>query len=60
MSLPIVVVPHPVGQRDPARIVQAGRDIAHECERLLTTEVGALGREFDGKQLPLPRGVMPR
>ncbi len=60
MSLPIVVVPHPIGKREPSRVVQAGRDAAEECIRLLTTEVGALTREFDGKQYPLPRGVMPR
>jgi len=60
MSLPIVVVPHPVGKRDSALIVQAGRNLVEECVRLLTTEVGALTREFDGKQYPLPRGVMPR
>lgn len=60
MSLPIAVVPHPVGKRDSALIVQTGREVAKECIRLLTTEVGALTREFDGKQYPLPRGVMPR
>jgi hypothetical protein len=60
MSLPIIVIPHPVGHRDEARIVQAGRDIAQECARVLTTEAGGLAREFEGKQYPLPRGVMPR
>jgi hypothetical protein len=60
MSLPIIVVPHPVGNRDQVRIVQAGRDIAPECARILTSEVGAVAREFEGKQYPLPRGVMPR
>ena len=60
MSLPIVVVPHPVASRDPSRIRQSGRDIAHECARILTTEAGGLAREFEGKQYPLPRGVMPR
>ncbi|MPZ43620.1 MAG: hypothetical protein GEV05_09500 [Betaproteobacteria bacterium] len=60
MSLPIIVIPHPVGHRDESRIVQAGRDIAQECARVLTTEAGGLAREFEGKQYPLPRGVMPR
>jgi hypothetical protein len=60
MSLPIVVVPHPVGNPDRARVVGAGRDVAQECARILTTEVGALEREFEGKQYPLPRGMMPR
>jgi hypothetical protein len=60
VSLPIVVVPHPVGDRDEAVILQRGVDIAAECVRVLTTDVEALAREFEGKQHPLPRGVMPR
>lgn len=60
LSLPLVVVPHPVGNRDRTRIVQAGRDIAQECARVLTSEAGGLAREFEGKPYPLPRGVMPR
>lgn len=60
VSLPIVVVPHPLGNRDEQVVAQSGRDIARECARVLTTEVEALVREFDGKQYPLPRGVMPR
>jgi len=27
---------------------------------VLTTDAEALDREFEGKQYPLPRGVMPR
>jgi len=60
MTLPIVVVPHPVGDRDEAVIRQRGIDIARECVRLLTTQADALAREFEGKKLPPPRGVMPR
>ena len=60
MSLPIVVVPHPVGDRDENVIRERGVDIAQECVRVLTTERDALAREFAGKQYPLPRGVMPR
>lgn len=60
VSLPIVVVPHPLGHRDEAVIRQRGADIARECLRVLTTDVDTLAREFEGKQHPLPRGVMPR
>jgi hypothetical protein len=60
VSLPIVVVPHPLGNRDEGVIAQAGRDIARECARVLTVEAAALASEFEGKQYPLPRGVMPR
>ena len=60
VSLPIVVVPHPVGDRDEQLIHQRGADIARECVRVLTTDALVLAREFEGKQYPLPRGVMPR
>jgi hypothetical protein len=60
LSLPIVVVPHPVGDRDESLIRKRGADIARECVRLLTTDVDALAQEFEGKQHPLPKGVQPR
>ena len=60
VSLPIVVVPHPLGDRDPLLIERRGAEIAAECVRVLTTDADALAREFLGKQYPLPRGVMPR
>jgi len=59
-SLRIVVVPHPVGDRDVGVGRQRGSDIAQECARILTTPVEALSREFEGKRYPLPRAVMPR
>ncbi|MDB5905685.1 MAG: hypothetical protein JWM26_4563 [Betaproteobacteria bacterium] len=60
MSLPIVVVPHPLGDRDERLIEARGAAIASECARVLTTEAQVLAAEFSGKQYPLPRGVMPR
>ena len=60
VSLPIVVVPHPVGDPDESLIEQRGADIAAECVRVLTMSPDALAAEFQGKQFPLPRGVMPR
>ena len=60
VSLPIVVVPHPVGDRDETVIYQRGADIARECVRLLTADTEALARELEGKEQPLPRGVLPR
>ncbi len=59
-SLPIVVVPHPVGDRDEALVKQRGADIAKECARLLTTPVDVLASEFATKAFPLPKAVMPR
>ena len=60
VSLPIVVVPHPLGHRDEDVIRRRGVDIARECVRVLTTSADALAREFEGKQYPLPDAVMPR
>ena len=60
VSLPIVVVPHPVGDRDENVVRERGIDIARECIRVLTIDADLLEREFAGKQYPLPRGVMPR
>lgn len=59
-SLPIVVVPHPVGGPDAAAVENKGRDIAAECARVLTIPVAELEREFRDKQYPLPQAVMPR
>ena len=59
-SLPIVVVPHPVGDRDEALVKSLGEAIARECVRLLTTSAATLAGEFEGKQYPLPDSVMPR
>ncbi len=59
-SLPIVVVPHPVGNPDEALVAKRGEDIAKECVRVLTTPAEALAREFESKQYPLPEAVMPR
>lgn len=60
VSLPIVVVPHPLADRDEELIRKRGVDIAQECVRVLTTPADALAREFAGKQYPLPDAVMPR
>lgn len=58
-SVPLVVVPHPVGDRDEALVRRRGAAIAAECVRVLTTPAGELAREYAGKQHPLPN-VMPR
>jgi hypothetical protein len=60
VSLPIVVVPHPLGDRDESLIEKRGREIAAECARVLTTPTDVLAAEFEQKPYPLPRGVMPR
>lgn len=59
-GLPIVVVPHPVGDPDEALVKKRGLDIAAECVRVLTTPADKLAREYAEKQYPLPSAVMPR
>ena len=60
MSLPIIVVPHPLGDREVSVIRKYGEDIAEQCARVLTTPVETLLREFKDKPYPLPVAVMPR
>lgn len=60
IALPIVVVPHPVGDRDESLVRQRGEDIAALCAQLLTTPADDLEREFRSKQFPLPDALMPR
>ena len=60
MSLPFVVIPHPVGDRDESLVRKRGEDVAVECARVLTTTAGKLQREYQDKKYPLPAAVMPR
>ena len=59
-SLPIVMLPHPIGEADSAKIAQKGADAAAECVRLLTTPAEAVGAEFAAKKFPLPEHAVPR
>jgi hypothetical protein len=59
-SLPIVMLPHPIGEADKDKIAQKGTDAADECVRLLTTSGEAIGREYAGKKFPLPEHAVPR
>jgi len=59
-GLPIILLPHPIGEADPARISRKGIDAAGECVRLLTTPGKAVGGEFAGKRFPLPEHAVAR
>jgi hypothetical protein len=59
-GLPIVMLPHPIGEADQARIAQKGVDAAAECVRLLTTAGEAVGKEFAAKKFPLPEHAVAR
>jgi hypothetical protein len=59
-SLPIVMLPHPIGEADKAKIAQKGVDAAAECVRLLTTPGETVGKEYAAKKFPLPEHAVPR
>jgi len=59
-DLPVVVVPHPVGDRDLALIEKRGAHIAALCVHALTTPAETLAREVNEHPFPLPDAVMPR
>jgi hypothetical protein len=59
-DLPLVVVPHPVGDRDLAAIEARGAAIAALCVHALTTPAETLAREVHEHPFPLPDAVMPR
>lgn len=59
-TLPFVVVPHPVGDRDTALIEQRGAAIADQCAHALTTPAETLAHEVSEHPFPLPDAVMPR
>jgi hypothetical protein len=59
-SLPIVMLPHPIGEADQVKIAQKGVEAAAECVRLLTTPGEAVGEEYAAKKFPLPEHAVPR
>ena len=59
-GLAIVMLPHPIGEADSAKMAHKGSDAAAECVRLLTTPAEAVGAEFAAKKFPLPEHAVPR
>jgi hypothetical protein len=59
-GIAIVMLPHPIGEADSAKIAQKGSDAAAECVRLLTTPAEAVTAEFAVKRFPLPEHAVPR
>jgi hypothetical protein len=59
-ALPIVLLPHPIGDADPAKISGKGADAAEECVRLLTSASEAVASEFVAKKFPLPEHAVAR
>jgi hypothetical protein len=59
-GLPIVMLPHPIGEADQTKVAQKGADAVAECVRLLTTPGEAVGKEYAAKKFPLPEHAVPR
>ena len=59
-ALPIVMLPHPIGEADEDRIAQKGRDAAAQCVRLLTTQAETVTAECAAKKFPLPEHAVAR
>jgi len=59
-GLPIVMLPHPIGEADESRIAQKGIDAAAECVRLLTTQADIVNAEYAAKSFPLPEHAVAR
>jgi hypothetical protein len=59
-GLPIVMLPHPIGEADERRIAQKGIAAAAECVRLLTTEAKLVSEEYASKKFPLPEHAVAR
>ena len=59
-GLPIVMLPHPIGDADGDKIRQKGLDAVEECVRLLTTPGETIDAEFQAKKFPLPEHAVAR
>jgi hypothetical protein len=59
-ALPIIMLPHPIGEADEARIALKGMDAAPEVVRLLTTTSDIVAKEYAAKRFPLPEHAVER
>ena len=60
LSLPIAIIPHPVGDQNAELISRKGIDIAAECARILTTPAAELDAEFRATKYPLPPATVEK
>ena len=59
-ALPIVLLPHPIGEADTIKISAKGSDAAAECVRFLTSASATVAGEFVAKTFPLPEHAVAR
>ena len=53
-GLPIILLPHPIGDTDLEKVRDKGRDAAEEVVRLLTTHAEAVAHEYMTREFPIP------
>ncbi|HEV3483512.1 MAG TPA: hypothetical protein VGR97_14435 [Candidatus Acidoferrales bacterium] len=58
--VPILLLPHPIGDQNLEQITKKGTDAAEEAVRLLLSPREALEREFGAKKFSLPEHVVPK
>jgi hypothetical protein len=59
-GLPIVMLPHPIGEANPENISRKGSDAAAAVVRLLTTPGQKVMDEFVAHKFPIPEHAVPR
>lgn len=59
-GLPILMLPHPIGDANLKEITKKGADAAEEAIRLLLSPCRNLEREFAAKNFSLPEHVVPK
>ena len=59
-GLPIILLPHPIGDTDIDKVRQKGRDAAEEAVRLLTTTADAVAQEYMTRKFPIPEFSVPK
>ena len=59
-GLPIILLPHPIGDNDLEKVRDKGRDAAGEAARLLTTSAEAVAHEYMTREFPIPEYSVPK
>lgn len=59
-GLPIILLPHPIGDTDIELVRKKGRDAAEEAVRLLTTSAADVAKEYMTRTFPIPEFSVPK
>jgi len=59
-GLPIILLPHPIGDTDIEKVRDKGRDAATEAVRLLTTTAEEVAEEYMTREFPIPEFSVPK